>query len=62
MTKQQKLIQSLLVPIVWLLCLYVLLQEGSVLVSVFWGILGIWYITKGVKYDWKKLLDKHEFY
>ena len=62
MTKQQKLIQSLLMPIVWLLCLYVLLQEGSVLVSVFWGIFGIWYIIKGVKYDWKKLLDEHEFH
>jgi hypothetical protein len=62
MTNQQKFIQSLLVPIIWLLCLYFLLQEGSVLVSIIWGIFGIWYITKGVKYNWKKLLDEHEYY
>jgi len=62
MTNQQQLIQSLLVPIIWLLCLYLLLQEGSVLVSTIWGIFGIWYITKGVQWNWKKLLDENEFY
>ena len=62
MSTVQKISQTLVVPVIWLFCLYLLLLEQSYYLSIIWTATGVWYITCGVSLDWKKIMGENVGY